>query len=214
MLRADMSELTPGDAAAFTRAVGRVGLTDPASVAAGLQLLRVRSLRRGEYLLTAGEPAVFAGVLISGLLREHFVTKKGVERTKSFITQLQFTGSLADLLSGKPSRAFIVAEEPSRLVLAPYAALRALEATRPDWAAMARRSAEHLVQYKAEREYQFLCLDASERYAAFLERHPDLEVRVAARHIASYLGITPVHLSRLRARRAHRAREERLRRHA
>jgi CRP-like cAMP-binding protein len=47
-----------------------------------------------------------------------------------------------------------------------------------------------------------MCLDAEQRYAAFLARYPHLETTVAASHIASYLAITPVHLSRLRARRA------------
>src|SRR6187431_620354 len=112
-----MGELTRRDEAAFAQALGRVGLTEPDALAAGLALAQVRTLRRGEYLLRGGERATLAGVLVSGLLREHFVTKKGVERTKSFIMPLQFTGSLADLLSGLPSRAFIVAEAPSRLVL-------------------------------------------------------------------------------------------------
>lgn len=71
------------------------------------------------------------------------------------------------------------------------------------WAAAAgQRGAEAPVRYKAEREYEFLCLSAEERYAAFSARHRGLEARVSGRHIASFLGITPVHLSRLRARRA------------
>ncbi len=44
-------------------------------------------------------------------------------------------------------------------------------------------------------------MDAAERYAALVKSMPDLERRVQLRHIASYLGITPVHLSRLRRRR-------------
>jgi CRP-like cAMP-binding protein len=44
-------------------------------------------------------------------------------------------------------------------------------------------------------------MDAATRYDRFATRYPGLEARVAARHIASYLGITPVHLSRLRRRR-------------
>jgi CRP-like cAMP-binding protein len=163
-----------------------------------------RTLRRGEYLLRGGQPATLVGVLISGLLREHFLTDKGVERTKSFVMPLQFTGSMADLLSGQPSRAYIRAEQASRVVVAPYARLRELESRWPSWAAAARRSVEHLLLDKAEREYQFMCLDAEARYAAFLARYPHLETSVAATHIASYLAITPVHLSRLRARRARR----------
>jgi CRP-like cAMP-binding protein len=197
-----MEPLAASDELALRTALGRIGLTEEAPIADGLSLFHVRALQRGEYLLRGGERATLAGVLVSGLLREHFVTEKGVERTKSFITPLQFTGSLADLLSDKPSRAFIVAEQTSRLVLAPYAELRRLEAVWPSWSAAARRSIEYLLADKAEREYQFMCLDAEGRYAAFLARYPHLEASVAASHIASYLAITPVHLSRLRRRRA------------
>lgn len=197
-----MLPLEPSDELALRSAVLRLGLSEEAAIRAALPLFHARVLGRGEYLLRAGERAELAGVLVNGLLREHFVTERGVERTKSFVTALQFTGSLADLLSGEPARPFIVAEESSRVVLAPYAELRRLEQLWPSWAAAARRSLEHLLLSKAEREYQFMCLDAEHRYAAFLARHPDLEARVAATHIASYLAMTPVHLSRLRARRA------------
>ena len=165
--------LAPDDEVAFRRAVARLGLTDEGAIAAGLRHMRARTLQRGELLLRAGEPATLAGVLITGLLREYFVTERGVERTKSIVTPLQLTGSLADLLSGEPSRASIVAEERSRVVMAPYAALRALEAEWPAWAALQRRSLEHLLRYKAKREYEFLCLNAEERYAAFLAAHPE-----------------------------------------
>ena len=200
--RSRTSPLAASDELALRSALSRLGLTDPEAIAQGLSLFHARVLARGEYLLRSGEYATLAGVLVAGLLREHFVTERGVVRTKSFVTSLQFTGSLADLLSGKPSQAFIVAEETSRVVLAPYAELRRLEAVWPAWAAAARRSLEHLLLDKTERERQFMCLDAEARYAAFLERHPHIEVSVAASHIASYLAITPVHLSRLRARRA------------
>lgn len=199
-----MDLLTTDDEAAFRGALARLGLTEARHYEDVRGYLNARTLRRGEYLLRAGEHATQMGLLVRGLLREFFVSSKGVERTKSFVVPSQLTGSLADLLSGEPSRASIVAEEPARLVLAPYTAVRALEQSSPAWAAAGRRSLEHLLLYKAEREYQFLCLDAEARFAAFTARHPRLEARVAGRHLASYLGITPVHLSRLRARRVRR----------
>jgi CRP-like cAMP-binding protein len=204
-----MDALTASDRAGLQTALARLGLTEAGAVEEGVSLFRARRLERGEYLLRGHEHATLVGVLLSGLLREHFITEKGVERTKSFVTALQFTGSLADLLSGKPSRAYIRAEETSRIVVAPYAQLRGLELRWPSWLAAARRSMEHLLLDKADREYQFMCLDAEARYAAFLARYPHLETSVAAGHIASYLAITPVHLSRLRARRARRASPER-----
>lgn len=190
------------DRAVFEAVLERLGLRDAPALDEGLQLFHVRELQRGEYLLRGGDHATHAGLLVSGLLREFFLTRGGVERTKSFVLPMQFTGSLADLLSGQASRAYIVAEAPARLLVAPYAQLQTLSRNSQLWTAVGKYCAEQLVLYKAEREYQFLCLDAEERYKAFQARHPGLEAQLVGRHVASYLGITPVHLSRLRARRA------------
>jgi len=194
--------LSDGDKAALQSALRRLGLSEQSSIEAAFPLFHARRLARGEYLLRAGEQATLVGVLVSGLLREHFVTDRGTERTKGFVTALKLTGSFADVLSGRPSRAFIIAEQRTRVVLAPYAEIRKLEAASPSWAAAVRRSIELLLLDKAEREYQFMCLDAEARYAAFVAEYPQLHASLAASHIASYLAITPVHLSRLRARRA------------
>ncbi len=192
---------TPADRALGAAAFERLGPLDATDVEAALACFRVRALARREPFLRAGERATDVVVVVEGLLREHFLLPDGTERTKAFIAPGELSGSLADLLSGEPSRAYIVAEEPSRVLVAPYAALRALAERSPRWQAAGRRALEALLLRKAEREYELLALDAAARYARFVERYPGLEARVAARNVASYLGITPVHLSRLRRRR-------------
>jgi CRP-like cAMP-binding protein len=192
--------ISDADRALFTRAVRALSPLDDAEVGAGLAVFRPRALARGAALLRAGERATEVSVVMQGLLREHFVSPRGVERTKAFVLEGQSTGSLADLVSGAPSRAFIVADEPSRLLVARFTEVRALSARFARWAALERAALERTLLVKAEREWELLGLDAEARYAVFRRRFPGLEARVAARHVASYLGITPVHLSRLRRR--------------
>ena len=55
-----------------------------------------------------------------------------------------------------------------------------------------------LVSHKLQREHDLLTLDARRRYAAFVAREPQLAERVPLLHLASYLGITDVSLSRIR----------------
>lgn len=200
-----MSRPTDADRAAYAVAMRAIAPLGDEDLALGLSLARVRVLARGEHLLVAGARATHVAVVSQGLLREYFVipgaSGKVNERTKAFILEGRVSGSLADLLSGAPSRAFIVADEPTRVLVAAYADHQALAARSAAWAALGRAALERLLLAKAEREWELLGLDAEARYDAFRARFPGLEARVAARHVASYLGITPVHLSRLRGRR-------------
>lgn len=204
-----MAAPTDEDRAVYASAMRAIAPLSDEDVARGIALARVRELARGEHLLVAGRRATQIAVVVRGLLREYFVIASVArhdaprvnERTKAFITEGQVSGSLADLLSGAPSRAFIVAEEPTRLLVASFAEHQKLAAASVAWAALGRAGLERLLLAKAEREWEFLGLDAEARYDAFRARYPSLEARVAARHVASYLGITPVHLSRLRGRR-------------
>jgi len=171
----------------------------------GLALATPRHLPKGSHLLRAGARATELAVVVRGLLREYFLLRDGSERTKAFVLEGGVSGSLADLLSPTPSRAFIVAGEPVRLLVMPYDSMQALGRASPPWAELGRAGLERLLLQKAEREWELLGLDAEQRYAAFRARYPSLEARVLGKHVASYLGITPVHLSRLRRRRARTA---------
>jgi len=199
-----MAKLDVDDRGAYAAAMRAIAPIEDGDLALGMARLRVRELAAGDLFLRAGQLAKDVAIVVRGLLREHFVLDDGTERTKAFIVERESSGSLADLISGRPSRAFIVAEEPTRLLVASYAELRELSATSPAWAALGRAALERLVISKAEREWELLALDAEQRYAAFRARYPGLEARTLGRHVASYLGITPAHFSRLRARRVKR----------
>ena len=193
------------DARVFALAVRAISPLEDADIAQVLAITRPRELARGQFLLRAGERACEVGVVVSGLLREYFVMPDGTERTKAFGLSGYPTGSLADLLSGQPSKAFIVAEEPTRILVADYADSLALADRSLAWRRYGERLTQLILLVKAEREYELLGMDAAARYERFSARYPGLEARVAARHVASYLGITAVHLSRLRRRRRYAA---------
>jgi CRP-like cAMP-binding protein len=195
------SELGDSDARIFARAIRALSPLDDAELAAAFALMRPRELLRGAYLLRAGEQAREVAIVVTGLVREHFVMPDGTERTKAFVLSGQPTGSLADLLSGAPSRAYIVAEEPTRLLCATFEHSLALAERSKGWRNYGVQLMQRILLAKAEREYELLGLDARMRYELFTARYPGLEARVSARQVASYLGITPVHLSRLRRRR-------------
>ena len=68
------------------------------------------------------------------------------------------------------------------------------------WEAFALPFAETLADQKFNREYEFLMLDAEARYLSLLQQDPQLVSRVPDYHLASYLGMTNVTLSRVKRR--------------
>jgi CRP-like cAMP-binding protein len=137
-------------------------------------------------------------LVCEGTLRESYALADGRERIRAFGVPGDFAGSLSDLLRGGPARCEVIACTPARLLTVPWADLQRVVAARPAWRAVLASVTQLLYLAKAEREYELLALDAMERYQRFRARLGEVEARVAQRHVASYLGITPEHLSRLR----------------
>jgi CRP-like cAMP-binding protein len=183
---------------ALSTALRKLAPVDDASLARALADFSPRVLKPGEHLLRAGDLARVLAFVEHGLVREYYVSPNGDEHVRSFVSEGMFTGSLSDLLSGKPALVNIEALEPTRLHVCSWVAHQARCEREPAWHVAGRRQAEWLYCKKAVREYQMLAFTARERFEAFRREYPELEPRVGGRHLASYLGITPEHLSRIR----------------
>ncbi|HEY1547546.1 MAG TPA: Crp/Fnr family transcriptional regulator [Kofleriaceae bacterium] len=160
--------------------------------------LRVRELARGGLLLTAGDHATSAGIVLAGVLREYFPLADGREVTRNFAGPGGGVGSLSDLLSTEPARTCIAAETDARVIVMPWASLRAAADHSRELERFLALTTERLYLAKAAREFELLALDADARYSRFRERFAAIEGEIALRHVASYVGVTPEHLSRLR----------------
>lgn len=156
-----------------------------------------RTFRTGDLLLEGGARAEWLHVLEEGLVREFYVTADGDEHTRVFVSAGGVTGSLLDLSSSGPSVTWIQALEPTRTIAIRFTDFNALAAEHGDLESLARRHAEALAVRKTKREYEMLALSATERLARWRAEHPSLDGRITRRLLASYLGITPVHLSRI-----------------
>ena len=165
-----------------------------------LPLVAARNVAAGQQILRAGELATYTFFLRQGLLREYYADQEGTEATRRFCQAGEFSGSLADLLSGRPALCSIEALEPSEIWSTNWRDVDAISRRSPAWMLLLRRFAEILYLRKTEREFEMLTLPAAERYRRFAEAFPALEERLPRIHVASYLGITPVHLSRIRGR--------------
>lgn len=153
---------------------------------------------KGIFVVRAGETPDTIAFVVSGLLRLFYNDADGKEFTKSFCTENSFLASYSSLLLNKPSRIFIETLEESTLLIANYADYQTLADEHPCWQIINRKLAEMLFIKKELRESELVLDDATTRYRNFQAEYPGLENRVKQYHIASYLGITPVALSRIR----------------
>ena len=169
-------------------------------------LFTSRKLDRGNFFVRAGGEACSLCFVNAGLLRFFYQTSDGKEFNKSFSKENEFAGNYSAYLTGTESRFSIQAVEESHLLVADFADIVALYARHPCWERLGRSMAEQLYVKKEQREAEFLLDDAETRYRNFLARHPGLEQRLTQYQVASYLGITPVALSRIRNRSTGRAR--------
>ncbi len=156
-------------------------------------------LREG-YLLRAGEASEWLAFVNAGLVRFFYTTSDGREFNKSFSRENDFAGAYSAWLTGEPARFSIQALEPCRLLRARLDDIAALFDQHPCWQKLGRLLVEQLYVKKEQREAEFLLDDATSRYRRFGEQYPGLEARLPQYHVASYLGITPVALSRIRGR--------------
>lgn len=111
-------------------------------------------------------------------------------------------GAYVSLLTEAPSYLSVEALHDSELFVLPWSELNALYARHSSFQTIGRRLAELTLLEREARAHDLLTLSASERYARFQQSHRQLLPYLRNYDIASYLGITPVSLSRLRARRA------------
>ncbi|QTH42550.1 Crp/Fnr family transcriptional regulator [Cohnella sp. LGH] len=126
------------------------------------------------------------------------ISFRGDEYNKSFCSAHDFIASYGSLLAGVPSRISIQALADSLLLTIRYSDFRSLYDRQLCWERLGRLLIERLYVKKELREREFLALSAEARYLKFLERYGHLETAIPQYHIASYLGITPVALSRIR----------------
>lgn len=161
-------------------------------------IFHLRVARKQEHIIWPGSKAYQVLFVYHGLLRTYYLTEEGAESNKSFATENMFGGPTSAFILGLPIAFGVQALERSTLLIAKYADFAALFDQHPIFDRLGRKLAEQTLIRKEIRERSFLLKDAKERYREFLEHYPDLVQRLPQYHIASYLGISEVSLSRLK----------------
>lgn len=159
------------------------------------------SLRRNDFLSTPDQRDRYIYFVISGTLRIYCVDIKGEEICLGFSYNNSLAGSYPSLITGKPADIFVQALGPSELLGAVWEDFIALSLEIPNLERFRRILAEETLLGRMEREIEMLTLPPAERYECVLKRSPHLFQFVPQKYIASYLGMTPETLSRIRGKK-------------
>lgn len=159
-----------------------------------------QSLRSGQSLLRPGQSWRWACWVERGALRLYYVGIDGLESNKNFHLDGALIWPITPQLRMEPVCFHVDALQPTVVWCLDMEALEASVGPLASWRALRLQALTALLEDKMARERAFLQEDARQRYEALLRERPAWAARIPLRHLASYLGMTDVSLSRLRAR--------------
>jgi len=157
-----------------------------------------KKLRKKQFLLHEGEVCKNIGFVNSGCLREYTIDNKGSEHIIQFAIEDWWISDPNSFLSGLPSTYNIDALEDSEVLLLEKSAREKLLNSCPKMERFFRILIEANFVTTQRRITDSLSTSAEERYLKFIKTYPKLIEQVSQNQIASYLGITPQSLSRIR----------------
>jgi CRP-like cAMP-binding protein len=172
--------------------------TPPELTAALFRICTPMRLEKGRHFIRAGERPEYVGFNLNGIFRYYYLDAEGEDSTKGFSTLGKFVISYSALARGRPSYFSIEALTDADILRFRYDEWMRLAEKDPRWYRFFFKLVESVYIMKEMREKSFLHDDAATRYQEFREEYPGLEGKIRLYHVASFLGITPEALSRVR----------------
>ncbi len=157
-----------------------------------------KSFRKGRILLEEGALSTNGYFVLKGCLRSFYMVE-GEEKTTTFYTEFEIINPYC-VISGQPSKYYISCVEESILLVTNPAIKRELFKRLPRFESLYNVLSEKLLAKSQTSFDEFKISTPAQRYLNLQKTRPDLIQRIPQNQIASYLGITPPSLSRLRGR--------------
>ncbi|MER0438492.1 Crp/Fnr family transcriptional regulator [Emticicia sp. W12TSBA100-4] len=162
--------------------------------------MQLREFPRKTMLLNAGDVCNFEAYVLKGCIREYFIDHKGQELTLEFAVEDWWVSDITSFENQTPSIMYIETLEDCELLVLSRASKDELLARVPKLERMFRLMIQRHLSVLQKRLFRTVSYTAMDKFEEFLRRYPSLPQRVPQHYIASYLGITPEFLSKLRKR--------------
>ncbi|MBK8484431.1 MAG: Crp/Fnr family transcriptional regulator [Saprospiraceae bacterium] len=157
-----------------------------------------KNIKRRQFILQENDVCKYYTFVISGLFKMYAVDKNGKENNIQFASENDWIADIGSFHNEKPSRLYIEAIEPSIILQISKDNLWYLYTNYPKFDRNFRVIIEDKFIELQNRVLQSISSTAEERYETYLEQYPNLSNRLPNTQIASYLGITPEFLSKIR----------------
>ena len=167
-----------------------------------LSLLEPRALKRKRLFLEAGTVCRYSAFVLDGALKSFTVDQEGKEHILSFATKDWWISDMYSLLSQRPAILNIEAIADSEVLMLSRDNQQLLYEKVPKFERFFRILVENSLVANQQRLIDNLSSTAEDRYLRFIKKYPTIPSCVPQHNIASYLGITPEFLSKIRARLA------------
>lgn len=163
------------------------------------ELTTVKKFSKNEFILTQGKVCSFVAFINSGAFRG-FYSVDGQEYSKQFFFEDGFCTDYSSFLTGKKSLTYLQAIEDSTVIIFEKKDVEHMYKTIPNFVEFGKLLAESLYIKVCDIKASFILNTPEERYSHLAKDRPRVIQRVPQYMLASYLGVTPEALSRIRKR--------------
>lgn len=159
---------------------------------------QIKHIKKGEFLIKEGDICQYAYFVQQGILRTFYIDEKGKEHLLQFSPENWFAADHESLFYRKASSYYIQALEDSIVYQLDDDFFEQLSVKDPTYIQFNQKLLHNHIHQLQKRIIQLIAYTAEERYLEFTKNYPDILLRVPQAMVASFLGMTPESLSRIR----------------
>lgn len=158
----------------------------------------IKNLDKGDFYSREGEVCNNAAFVVSGIFRSFYTSDKGDDFTYCITFPGNFTTAYSSFITGLPTEENIQAITPVKMIVFEKNKIIQLASGNLNWTQFLKIFAEQQYVELEKRLFQMHRYNAAQRYASLLKNQPEYLQQIPLQYLASYLGVTQRHLSRIR----------------
>ena len=185
--------------------IGRYVQLEPNEVDQLTAIIRTTRVRKRQFIDQPGYTCGYRNYVVKGAFRSFFMDDEGKDHTVQIAVEDWFVSDFYSYITQTPATLFVEALEDAVLFQLPFQEIEALCKEVHNLSEYFRITTERAFAFSRKRALSNLSQSAEERYLEFLKMYPGIVHRVPQKVIASYLGMSPEFLSKIRSQLARKS---------